>query len=940
MRAEDKSFYFLAVPSYYDIPFFQRAYVWNEENWSELLENLTNKNGNHFLGSIILKNELAVAGNVARYSVIDGQQRLTTLSILLRACYDHIVKHKYKYGYDDDVIKTCQVKMESLLFVPEGGIKQTLHVKINHSHLDKKAFEGVIKGDLDKDDRWEKYVNSSDEDSISSIIRAYSYFRDALEDASQETIDYLWELLTVDRIKFLVNIDLDVQDNEQAIFDTVNSAGVRLSSADTIKNLLYQKYVELLRASDSSDVDSDAVVEYENTWVDVFLPDESTNGYWETERQYGRMKRSNIETFLHAYAVVDGFFNPGENNMSELPQEYRKRVSRLNLEELHGFLVKLHDYAFVFRDYFSDEEGSLTFEDYIGRIFNICNALEVSTFYPYLLQQLYAWKKDIITEEELKEKFFETEKYVVLNAICRGSTKNYNNECKQLVDGRRTPCEIMDSCVYISEGNFVNGLRHMTTNKLPTLILFWVELFQRNSLNVDVKSLKYIYTLEHIMPQKWHQNWENVPSYDTEGNIVEDSDEIERVRSHAIYEIGNMTLLNSKLNTSISNGTFQDKINGKHGRKGIKDLADLRLTKEIISNNTGWDELKIYERSNILEELIRKIWKADKLPVEVMSTEKRLDNGRKQLRLKFWEKALPIIKEKNNNESFSNVNPTTSNTAYGFFGISGFSTACIANYDKARVDFFLGKHDVSKNKEAFDILWDNKDEIEKSIGVKLDWDRADEYKASSISYSLEGVSIANEDDWSKMAQFLGEWSAKLRRTMLPYLNDAFPPDSSSGKSPEDIERLKEIAEILREWMQQKLEIIGRPDKSNRSYTRFLTPLMSKIIPIEEGVLSDWNCENHYFYEIMNRTGKEVYIKLVINSKDISDEIRKRCNVINDYAPMKQYRENWIWWTVYKTSKIAIPTDFIKQDINRGLDGLFVELHKFEEALAGKLGIAT
>ena len=937
MRAEDKSFYFLATPSYYDIPFFQRAYVWGEDNWSELLDNLTNKNGNHFLGSIILKNELAVAGKVARFSVIDGQQRLTTLSILLRACYDHIVKHKNQYGYDDDVIKTCQVKMESLLFVPEGGIKQTLHVKINHSHLDKKAFEGVIKGDLDKDDRWEKYVDSQDEDATSSIVKAYSYFRDALEDVNQETIDYLWELLTVDRIKFLVNIDLDVQDNEQAIFDTVNSAGVRLSSADTIKNLLYQKYVELLRLTDPNDVDAVAVSEYENTWVDAFLSDESTNAYWETERQYGRMKRSNIETLLHAYAVVDGFFNPAENNISDLPQEYRKRISRLDLGSLHEFLVKLHDYAFVFRDYFSDEEGSLTFDDYIGRIFNICNTLEVSTFYPYLLQQLYARKNSIISETDLKKRFFDIEKYVILNAICRGSTKNYNNECKQLVDGNKTPRDIMESCVYISDGNFQNGLRHMTTNKLPTLILFWVELYQRNSINVDVKNLKYIYTLEHIMPQKWHQNWESVPSYDTEGNMVEDMDDIERIRSHAIYEIGNMTLLNSKLNTSVSNGTFLDKINGKHGRKGIKDLADLRLTKEVVLN-TEWNELKIYDRSNKLEKIIREIWEANDLPVEVVTKDKRVDAGRKQLRLLFWETALPIIKEKNNNESFSNVNPTTSNTASGFFGISGFCTSCIANYDKARVDFFLGKHDAQKNKEAFDILWQHKEEIEQAVGAKLVWDRADEYKASSISYILEGVSIANETDWDKMAEFLGEWSSKLRTTMVPYLVDEFPQDSTTGKTPEEIERLKRIADILKEWTKQKQEVIECPDKCNRSYTRFMTPLMSKVIPIDPGVLSDWNCETHYFYEILNRTGKEIYIKFVINSKDISDEIRARCNEINEFVSMKQSRNNWIWWTVYKTSKVLIPADLNKEDIFKGLDGIFTDIQSFENQLANHLGI--
>lgn len=178
MKAEDKSFYFLATPSYYDIPFFQRAYVWSEENWSELFKNLTSKNQNHFLGSIILKNELAAAGSVARFSVIDGQQRLTTLSILLRACYDHIVKNAASYNYDESDVKTCQVQMESILFVPEGGIKKKLHIKINHSHLDKKAFERVINGELDIDDRWEKYVSLDDEDTTSSIIKAYAYFRD------------------------------------------------------------------------------------------------------------------------------------------------------------------------------------------------------------------------------------------------------------------------------------------------------------------------------------------------------------------------------------------------------------------------------------------------------------------------------------------------------------------------------------------------------------------------------------------------------------------------------------------------------------------------------------------------------------------------------------------------------------------------------------------
>lgn len=941
MKAEDKSFFFLSTPSYYDIPFFQRAYVWNSANWSDLLSNLTSRNQNHFLGSIILKNELASAGHLSRYSVIDGQQRLTTLSVLLRACYDHIEKHAAIYGIDADTLKKCQVQMETLLFVSEGGIKQTLHVKINHSHLDKPAFEKVINGELAKDDKWEKFVNLPDDDSTSGIIRAYAFFRNELEDYPQDTIDYLWELLTVDKIKFLVNIDLDITDNEQAIFDTVNSAGVRLSSADTIKNLLYQRYVEILRSSNSSNVDEAAVSKYESTWVDAFIPDEGTNAYWETQRQYGRMKRSNIETFLHAFAVVQGFFNPAENNMSELPNEYRTKISDMKEEQLSKFLDELHDYAGVFREYFSDGEEFLSFDNYVGRVFNICNVLEVSTFYPYLLQQLYSCRKGLLSEDEMKGRFFAIERYVILNAICKGSTKNYNNECKQLVDNRRTPQDLIETCVYISESSFVEGLRRMTTNKLPTLLLFWVELFIRNHDNFDMKSLKYGYTLEHIMPQKWMQNWSDVTAYDPEGNEVEEADEIERIRSRAIYEIGNMTLLNSKLNTSISNSAFMDKVNGKSGRKGIKDLADIFLTKEIFKDNKStWNELDIYTRTQFIEDKIRDIWDAKELPTEIVASAKASEGGRYAIRLKFWEKALPVIREKNNNETYSNVNPTTSNEASGYFGIGGFKMICVANYDNARVDFYLGKNEPEKNKKAFDILLTHKDEIEENLGTKLLWDRADEYKASWISYILNDVSITNEADWDKMANFLGEWSYKLRTAFVPYLLKEFAQDEPRKRTAEEEERLLKIAGILREWAIHFPKVIAVPEKCNRTYTRFKTEAMSKILPDLKDSPSGWNTDNHYFYEIVNRSGKDVDIKLSFSSRNMTEEQLNICRNVTTHVDSKPAKDDWQWWVVFKTEKVSIPEDLNKDTIFAGLDKIFESITTFECKLMKDLDMET
>ena len=71
--------------------------------------------------------------------------------------------------------------------------------------------------------------------------------------------------------------------------------------------------------------------------MDAFVSDESINAYWETQRQYGHMKRSNIETFLHAIAVVQRFFNPVENNMADEPQEYRKKISKMDIPSVDFF---------------------------------------------------------------------------------------------------------------------------------------------------------------------------------------------------------------------------------------------------------------------------------------------------------------------------------------------------------------------------------------------------------------------------------------------------------------------------------------------------------------------------------------------------------------------------------------------------------------------------
>ena len=105
--------------------------------------------------------------------------------------------------------------------------------------------------------------------------------------------------------------------------------------------------------------------------------------------------------------------------------------------------------------------------------------------------------------------------------------------------------------------------------------------------------------------------------------------------------------------------------------------------------------------------------------------------------------------------------------------MSGFNFSCVANFDSARVDLYLGKAKKEENKKAFDMLVAHKDEIEKTLGVSLNWNHGDDIKSSKVFYQLNGVSIENETDWLQMARFHAEWSKKFYDVFVPYLKQKY-----------------------------------------------------------------------------------------------------------------------------------------------------------------------
>ena len=151
------------------------------------------------------------------------------------------------------------------------------------------------------------------------------------------------------------------------------------------------------------------------------------------------------------------------------------------------------------------------------------------------------------------------------------------------------------------------------SNKLCAEILFWIELKRRLDPKYDTKTLQFNYQLEHIMPQKWETNWKTVPYVDDKGSQLPDNDESKKRRYRKVYSLGNMTLLNGRLNAAISNNSFQKKMNGDGKKNGIIKYSSLSVTKDdlvenVYNQNKQWNEQMIYNRENHLGKEVVELW--------------------------------------------------------------------------------------------------------------------------------------------------------------------------------------------------------------------------------------------------------------------------------------------------------------------------------------------
>ncbi len=578
------------------IPYFQRRYVWDEENnWERFYDNFMNKEVPGFIGSIILQGYKGKHGeNPAK--IIDGQQRITTFSLFLLALYMNVPKKD---------MDGCRSKVEQILF-SQNMNDYNYTPRLELGYLDKKSYKEIF--------NYNNFVNGEnieiDADTIEKDVmvkKCYKYFNDKLKLEDDDTkINVLKSLVMNDNIEFYVGITIDENDDEQVIFDTLNTTGKPLTNADTIKNYLFEKELRLVLKEENGNNDIDAAYKkveekYKETWYKHFENDEEKNqkldALWNEKVTLGMsVKRAYIDMFLHAYVIILDKYGL-KNNLDELVKIYKKIIDEINTrDELEKFIDDICNYAEKYRKYFmqptkeKEYKYDTTNESIIDRIL----LTNTSTFYPYILYLLLNYEGQKLTEELHK-----VEKYLYLDLIYRvnpNSEKNYNKLALQFLNKKKNGEEDNDSIeekIKEIEGRIKSGSQPIglydLDNRTAKRLLFIIELYRSYSrTNSDKHNETFSFPedsqLEHIMPRKWRNNWKDeLCNYTESGKELKEYEEKANYRDEKLKYLGNMTILKGKLNGSISDSQMFVKMYGlneiKHDpNKSVSENADYSIT--------------------------------------------------------------------------------------------------------------------------------------------------------------------------------------------------------------------------------------------------------------------------------------------------------------------------------------------------------------------------
>jgi hypothetical protein len=545
----------------------------------------------HFLGAVVFQQIQNPTGNLQQRTVIDGQQRLTTLQILLDALHAEI----NAVGEAD-----ASKRLELLIRNPKEYCDHSEdQFKVWPTNKDRQAFNEVMAMNTPA-----TYQDLKNKDS--KLVQAHKFF-------SEQFRQWLTEGLTDEihlRVKAIerttrellqiVVIDLTANENAQEIFETLNARGSQLTAADLIKNFVFQRILE-----QGADIESS----YSNHWKQF------ETGFWEQEISVGRVKAPRSSIFLNHWLICQ----TREEIVSREVFSRFKSFADYDVQPMTmtALLERIHAASIKYKDFIDKGdvlEGAI---DRIGLFLYRTKAMEMEVVKPVLLA-LFDRDQDQIDLSDINASLEIMESWLIRRMLVRGTTKAYNKIMTEIIKViQKTPKGQLSSALRAFLSNQTSDssywpddkeVRRELTNLMAyrkvgrgrlRMVLEAIEDYRRGWINdqismAGVRVRRGTYAIEHLMPQSWDRHWP-LTNETTEQN-----------RNEHIHKLGNLTLLSSKLNSSVSNGPWD----GEEGKRSSLLKRDVLFLNRLVTDEAGlvWDEGKINIRTESLINDILAIW--------------------------------------------------------------------------------------------------------------------------------------------------------------------------------------------------------------------------------------------------------------------------------------------------------------------------------------------
>lgn len=582
------------------VPLFQRPYVWNEDNqwdplWTDVvrvaervLKHPGDKIQPHFLGAVVLQQVAKNTGQMQERTIIDGQQRLTTLQLLLDALHSEFVVAEATQPAMR--IESLVKNLQPFWSGPEDQFK------VWPTNRDRAAFNAVMSA-----------APPVDYDAIGyrgeKMIEAHRFFSGKarewlMADGANMLPSRAAALETVVREYLqMVVIDLAADENAQEIFETLNARGAPLSAADLIKNFVFQRLLEA-----GTNVE-DA---YQKYWK------EFETGFWEKEINVGRMLYPRSAIFLNHWLIAR---TGNEIIAREVFQRFKRFADDVGVKMME-LLQQIYVASKVYRSFIEHAARLTGPVDRLALFGYRTGVLESEVVKPLVLCLLDP-NEQAVPPLQLIKAWEVIESWMVRRMLVRATTKAYNQVFAELIalirNNRLTAGDTIQT--YLAKQNIdrsywpddaevqreLEGLMayrrlrrgrlRMVLEAIEDYLRGWKE--DKEGLGQERVGRGHL-AIEHIMPRKWQMHWP-----------LKTGDR-EEERDARVHLLGNLTLLTDRLNSKVSNGPW---LGGEGKRAGLNKHDVLFLNREIVkSAGDDWSDDLIKARTHALAQMVTQIW--------------------------------------------------------------------------------------------------------------------------------------------------------------------------------------------------------------------------------------------------------------------------------------------------------------------------------------------